>query len=164
MTRQKTTREKGRFKQEIHSALYKNEELRSLLIGDSSKMTNQQKMSEFKRHVKSHLFVDETVTEAESFIFYDVAFPSLKEHTKDCKVIMYVICHRDIMETCQVEGYIGDRVDVLCQMVEDSLLNEANVAGSFGIGNLQLDSVQIYNATRFYGAIMNFSVPSFRWC
>lgn len=164
MAKRKTTRERGRFKQEIHAALYKNEDLRSLLVGNFSNMTKQQMVSEFKRHVKSHLFVDETVTETASFIFYDVAFPSLKEHTKDCKVIMYIICHRDIVENCQVEGYVGDRVDILCQMVEDALLNNEDVVGDFGIGDLQLDNIQIYNATRFYGAILNFSVPAFRWC
>ena len=47
-------------------------------------------------------------------------------------------------------------------MIENTLINDEETSNSFGIGKLNLDSVNIYNATRFYGCIMNFSVPNFR--
>ena len=47
-------------------------------------------------------------------------------------------------------------------MVEDTLINDEEVANSFGIGKLKLDSVDIYNANRFYGCILQFDVPTFR--
>lgn len=160
----KTTRERGQFKLEIQSALYKNENIRELLLGDTSGMKKAEILAAFKNHVKSHLFIDDTITETDTFIFYDVIFPSLKENMKNCKVVMYLICHRDILETYHKDGYVGDRIDILCEMVEDTLLNDNETVNSFGIGELQLESISIYNATRFYGCIMNFSVPNFRWC
>ena len=162
MIKKKTTAERGKFKSEISSALYKNKDILELLLGDTSSMNTRELRDAFKKHVKSHLFIDDTITEAESFIFYDVRFPALHSNIKNCQVVMYVICHRDILETYSKEGYYGDRADILSQMVEDTLLNDEKTVNSFGIGELKLDSVEIYNATRFYGCTMYFSVPNFR--
>ena len=160
----KTMRERGQFKLEIQSALYKSDDIRELLLGDTSGMNKSQILSAFKSHVKSHLFIDDTITETDTFIFYDVIFPSLEEHMKTCKVIMYLICHRDILDNYYKDGYVGNRIDILGEMVEDALLNDPEVVNSFGIGELQLVNTSIYNATRFYGCVLNFSVPNFRWC
>ena len=116
----------------------------------------------FKEQVKSHLFIDDTITDAKTFIFYDIRFPYMRAQTKTCQVIMYVMCHRNILETYTKEGYYGDRVDILSQMIEDTLINDEATANSFGIGSLSLDSIDIYNSLRFYGCIMTFNVPNFR--
>lgn len=162
-TKHKTMRECGEFKQRITSVLYKNKDIVELILGDTSSMKKSEIAINFKKHVKSHLFVDDVITDTGTYIYYDVIFPSLAEHTKKCKVIMYLICHRDALETYQKEGYIGDRIDILSEMVEDSLLNDPDVVDEFGIGDLLLENTAIYNATRFYGRVMNFSVPGFRW-
>ena len=75
---------------------------------------------------------------------------------------MYSICHRDILENYSKDGYFGNRADILSQMIEDALLNDPETVKDFGIGDLVLKSVDIYNATRFYGTIMTFEVPTFR--
>ncbi len=160
--RKKTTSERGKFKEEIHKALYISDDLKELLIGDISGMSASKIQSKFKEHVKSHLFIDDTITETESFIYYDVAFPVLKPNIKQCKVIMYLICHRDILDNYYKEGYYGNRADVLSQMVENALINDKEVANSFGIGEISLDSVDIYNSRNFYGCILTLDVPTFR--
>lgn len=158
----KTTKERGLFKQEISSALLKSDNICEMLIGDTSGLSKTKIMTEFKKHVKSHLFIDDTVMDADMFIYYDVVMPQLRSNTKDCRVVMYLICHRDILDNGYTkDGYYGDRVDILSQMVEETLLDE-KVVNNFGIGELTLDSISVYNATRFYGCIMNFSVPNFR--
>lgn len=158
----KSVKDRGKFKEEIHAALYKNENVRNMLLGDTSGFTKLQLKEEFKKHVKSHLFLDETVLEADMFIYYDIVMPSLRTHTKECRVIMYIICHRDIIENdIYIDGYTGNRVDILSQMVEESLLDE-EVINNFGIGELNLDSIGIYNASRFYGCTMEYVVPNFR--
>lgn len=162
MARAKTTAERGKFKKEIQTALYKNPDIRELLIGDISKMSADDLRKKFKEHVKSHLFIEDTITETSTYIFYDIRMPVLHSTTKDCTVIMYLICHRDILEDYSKEGYYGDRIDILAQMVEDTLLNDEDVSNRFGIGQLKLDSVDIYNAVRFYGCVLTFSVPTFR--
>lgn len=157
-----TTKELGIYKNEITSALYKNNNLREILIGDTSEMSQKDIMKEFKKHVKSHLFIDETILNTDSFIFYDVLAPSLQSNIKQCKVIIYAICHRDIIDSDYIkDGYYGNRADIMEQMIEEALLDE-NVINNFGIGELQLDSISIYNATRFYGRIMEYIVPNFR--
>lgn len=164
MAKRKTTAERGKFKNEIHAALYKSKDIRNLLLGDTSGKSAVQIQKDFKNHVKSHLFIEDTVVDADTFIYYDVIMPRIHSNTKDCKVVMYLISHRDIVDytdDCPVEGYFGNRTDILSQMVEDALLDE-EVINNFGIGELTLDSISIYNATRFYGCIMEYSVPSFR--
>lgn len=161
-TRKKTTAERGKFKQEITSALYKSADIRDLLLGDTSGMSTSDKQKSFRKHVKSHLFIDDTIEETDSFIFYDVRLPDLATQIKDCQVVLYAICHRDILDDYVKEGYFGNRADILSQMIEDCLINDEEVANSFGIGKLSLDSVDLYNATRFYGVVMIFNVPDFR--
>ena len=116
----------------------------------------------FNEHVKSHLFIDDTIEETQSFIFYDVYMPRIGSHRQRCQVILYAICHRSILDGYKMDGFRGNRADILSQMVEDALLNNFDTANSFGIGNLTLDSVDIYNSKRFYGCIMMFSSPDFR--
>lgn len=161
-TRKKTTAERGKFKQEITSALYKSADIRDLLLGDTSGMSTSDKQKSFRKHVKSHLFIDDTIEETDSFIFYDVRLPDLAAQIKDCQVVLYAICHRDILDDYVKEGYFGNRADILSQMIEDCLINDEEVANSLGIGKLSLDSVDLYNATRFYGVVMIFNVPDFR--
>lgn len=158
----KTTAERGRFKEIIHSALFKNKDIRDLLLGDTSELSKAELMSKFKDHVKSHLFVDDVIQETDAFIFYDVSLPILHTNIKTCKILMYLICHRDILENYNAEGYYGNRADILSQMVEDVMINDDEVARDFGIGKLMLESVEIYNSTKFYGCVMTFDVPNFR--
>lgn len=158
----KTTRERAKFKREINKALFQSEDIRDLLFGDTSQMSTDMIRNKFKTRVFSHLFVDETIEDADTFIFYDVIFPNLHEHTKRCQVHMYLICHRDILNTYSRDGYYGDRIDILSEMVEDALINDDNTVVKFGIGNLTLDELMVYNTQRFYGVHLVFSVPSFR--
>lgn len=162
--RQKTTVERGKFKNEIHTALYKSDDIKYILLGDTTGKSASDIRKLFREHVKSHLFIDDTITATESFIFYDVVFPILHPKVKECKVVLYAICHRDILdnEELQIEGYSGNRADILSELIEDCLINNEETADSFGIGKLSLDSVDIFNDKRFYGCIMTFSVPNFR--
>lgn len=162
-SKNKNTAERGKFKQELHSALYKSDEIKELLLGDISDMPTGEVKKQFKERVKSHLFIDDTIKDTGSYIFYDIRMPRLSSNIKDCQVILYAICHRDILDSnYSKDGYFGNRVDVLSQLIEDCLINDESVSENFGIGKLTLDSVDIYNAMRFYGVLMKFSVPNFR--
>ena len=139
--------ELGKFKAKIHAALYKSDNIKELLLGDVSGKTPTELRKLFKEHVKSHLFVDEVITETESYIFYDVTLPSFSETTKMCQVQLYAVCHRDILDDYSKEGFYGNRADV---------------AKSFGIGNLELSHIGIYNGRNVYGHVLQFNVPNFR--
>ena len=84
--------ELGKFKSKIHAALYKSDDIKELLLGDVSGKSTTEMRKLFKEHVKSHLFVDEVITETDSFIFYDVTLPSFGETTKMCQVQLYERC------------------------------------------------------------------------
>lgn len=158
----KDTAERGIFKENIHAALYKSADIKELLLGDLAGEKTSQIMKEFRDHVKSHLFIDDTIEATGSFIYYDVIMPSLRTNTKTCQVTLYAICHRDILDDYSKEGYHGNRADILSQMIEDVLINNEEVNKEFGIGPMNLVSVYPYNSRQMYGVQMTFEVPNFR--
>lgn len=111
--------------------------------------------------MKSHLFIDDTLTEKGTYIFFDIVVQNIASQTKDCKIVMYLVCHRDLLDDFEMEGYYGNRADVLSQMVEGALLNTKN-AKQFGIGDLLLSSIDIYNSSNYYGVQMIFDTECFK--
>ena len=164
MARKKTTAARGLFKEQISKALFKSKDIRDLMFDgeDVNGLNPQQLAVKFKEHVKSHLFIDDTIQEAKTFIFYDVVFPRIESNIKICKVIMYLVCHRSDLDNYTKEGYYGNRADILTQMIENALINDEEVVNSFGIGRLTLESIAPYNSSRFYGCVLTFDVPNFR--
>lgn len=151
------------IKQEINTALFNNEDLRKMVLEQTNADdTLRGQKQAFKKRVFSHLFIDETIEETGTYIFYDVVFPSLHPETKTCQLWMYIICHRTLIDDFSSDKYYGNRIDALMQMVEDSILNDDDVALNFGIGRLSLDSTEVYNSMRMYGYSLVFSVPDFR--
>jgi hypothetical protein len=154
--------ELGKFKSKIHAALYKSDDIKELLLGDVSGKSTTEMRKLFKEHVKSHLFVDEVITETNSFIFYDVTLPSFEETTKMCQIQLYAVCHRDILDNYSKEGFYGNRADILTEMIERALICDEETSESFGIGHLELNHIGVYNGRNVYGHVLQFSVPNFR--
>lgn len=151
-------KDRGQFKSNVKKCLYKNETLRQFLFdGENTTITPRL----FSERVKSHLFVDEILTEKKSYIFFDVVCPQFSTHIKEMKIVMYVICHRAILDDyTQREGYYGNRADALSQAVEEALITDG--AKEFGIGDLQLEGVDCFNGKDYYGTYLSFNVPTFR--
>jgi len=159
MGRKKTTIELGKFKTRINNALLKDENIQEILTGATG--DSREQFEKTKKQIHSHLFIDDTIKDTGTYIFYDVFMPELRSQIKDIKVIMYAICHRDILENYSKENYWGNRTDILAEMIEDAILNPT-VLREFGIGELVLVNIDIYNSTEFYGRILVFTVPNFR--
>ena len=151
-------KDRGQFKFNIKKCLYKNENLRQFLFdGENINITPHL----FSERVKSHLFLDDILTDKKSYIFFDVICPQFTAQIKEIKIVMYVICHRDILDDyTQKDGYYGNRADVLSQAVEEALITDS--AKEFGIGDLQLEGVDLYNGKDYYGTQLIFNVPTFR--
>lgn len=156
-----TTKERGIYKTKISNALLKSDNIKDLILGDTSELSPKELLKKYKEHVKSHLFIDETIKETETYIFYDIIMPKMRPQVKSIQVLIYAICHRDILEKYSKDGYYGNRADILSEMIEETLLDK-DIVKEFGIGDLELDNVDIYNSTTFYGCIMSFSVHNFR--
>ena len=158
----KDTAERGLYKENIHKALYASQEIKELILGDLNGKKTFEIMKEFKDHVKSHLFIDDTIEATGTFIYYEVIMPDLRTNTKTCTITLYAICHRDILDDYVKDGYYGNRADILSQMIEDALINDEEVNKKFGIGPLNLKSVYPYNSRQLYGVQMTFEVKNFR--
>ena len=159
MGRKKTTIELGKFKTRINNALLKDENIQEILTGTTG--NSREQFEKTKKQIHSHLFIDDTIKDTGTYIFYEVFMPELRSQIKNIRVVMYAICHRDILENYSKEGFWGNRTDILAEMIEDAMLNPS-VLREFGIGELVLGNIDIYNSTEFYGRILVFTVPNFR--
>lgn len=159
--RKLTIKELGSYKIRILNALLKSDNIKDLILGDTSDLKPKEIINEFKEHVNSHLFIDDTIKDTSTYVFFDVILPRMRPQVKNVQVLMYAICHRDILENYSKEEYYGNRADILAEMIEETLLDES-IVKEFGIGDLELDNVDIYNTTTFYGRILAFSVNNFR--
>ncbi len=156
-----TTKERGIYKTRIVNALLQSDNIKDIILGDTSGLTQTDILTKFKNHVNSHLFIDETIKDTSTYIFFEVFMPQLRPQVKTTKILMYAICHRDILENYTKEGYFGNRADILSEMIEETLL-DSDIVKKFGIGDISLDNVDIYNSVTFYGCIMTFNVSNFR--
>lgn len=156
-----TIKELGKYKTNISNALLQSDGIRDLIFDGTDNIKPAGLLIEFKNHVKSHLFIDDTIKDTTTYIFFDVTLPRMRPQVKNIQIFIYAICHRDILENYTKEGYFGNRTDILSEMIEETLLNK-KIAKEFGIGDLELDNVDIYNSTTFYGRILSFSVNNFR--
>ena len=162
-----TTKEMGEWKIKIGNALMHSDDLMGLLTGKNvSTFTKVQRATEFKKYVSSHLFINDDALGSvldfkDSRIFFDISIVSTHPQTKTCSIMIVALCHRDILDTYDGNEYLGNRADVMAQMIEEALLDE-KIVKNFGIGDLSLDSVEPYNSTTMYGRILMFSVPNFR--
>ena len=154
-------KERGLFKQRIKNIFFSSNDVMRILVDDYEKLTDKQKKEAFSDSVKSHLFIDNTLTEKGTYIFFDVVIPNFRTQTKECKIVMYLICHRDLLDGFNFKDYSGNRTDILAQVVEECLLNPKNKK-QFGIGNLLLSAVDIYNSNNYYGIQMIFDAECFR--
>lgn len=162
MAKKKKLSERREYKQIVHKALFQNEKLRSILIDGLQGKSAPVQMSQFKKRCLSHMFVDDTELEAGTYIYYDIEFPSLSGQIKECNLILYAICNRKLISDPGISGYSGDRIDYMSELIEESLINNEDIVNQFGIGELKIESVRIYNGTKFYGLHFCFAVPNFR--
>jgi len=162
----KTLLERGIFKQTISSSLFKNQDLLHVICDGNIPESQKEKIEIFKDQVKSHIFIDDTVDEQKTFIFYDVDIQEEygSDTIKNCTVTMYAITHKDMIDNYNVKEnskYVGNRIDILLEIINDILINDKDIANKFGIGELRLASTEVVNLSRFYGSIIKFKVPNF---
>lgn len=159
MIKTKNILELGNVKKNVESMLFKDETVRQLL-GDGENI--QDARSFFREHCKTHLFVDDTLTEKGSFIFFDTSISDINYQTKTTRIHMIVMCHRDLLDVIpSVDGLSGNRADMLAEAVSNTLLSAENT-NQFGIGELSLEDVDIYNSKDYYGRVLIFEVKNFR--
>lgn len=155
-------RQIGDYKSRIISSLYKSVDLKKVLLDNYELDAKTKCTKEFKEHVKSHMFVDGTVTDTASYIFFDVVIPNMRTTTKEVQIIMYVVAHREILdEPVELENVTGNRADILSMLVEDALADK-EVASQFGIGDLTCEEALIYNGKDVYGRQLIFSSVDFK--
>ena len=66
----KSIKECGLFKQNIKNMLFASDDVMRVLVDDFEGLTAKQKREIFLKRVKSHLFIDDTLEEKGTYIFF----------------------------------------------------------------------------------------------
>jgi hypothetical protein len=159
----KGIKDRGLFKINIKKLLFTSDDVMKILLADTedTNMGTAQRKQLFDDHVKSHLFIDDTLSDKGAYIFFDCDIPAFYAQTKKCRIVVYCVCSRDLLDDFKMEGFVGNRADCLSQAIEAALLNPV-AEKEFGIGDLTLEGVDIYNSKEHYGTIMVFETECFR--
>ena len=155
----KTAKQRGEYKSLIQQALFSNNDLVEFITGndDTAPLSAIDKAHLLSKNVKSHLFIDGTLSDIGMYIFFDLITRNVSAQIKDCTIVLYAICHRDALDEHHKDGYSGNSADILSTLIEETLCGNSDL----GIGKISLDSTEIYNAQDYYGCIMTFKVPDF---
>ncbi len=94
-----TSKERGLYKEQIKKALFSSNEICEMLMGDTSSLSNKEKAKIFDYWVKSHLTIEDVLDDEGSCIFFDITTRSISPTIKKDEIIMYVVCHRDILDS-----------------------------------------------------------------
>ena len=68
----KSIKERGLFKQNIKNMLFASDDVMRVIVDDYENLTAKQKREIFLGRVKSHLFIDDTLPDKGTYIFFDV--------------------------------------------------------------------------------------------
>lgn len=149
----------GAYKNKIISTLLNSEEICKVL-SSTDKTENKIDSKQFVySQVFPYLYVDDTQTEVLTYLCIEVDAARFPTATmKDMKIIIWVYCHKECMKYT-ASGYIGNRVDILADMVERQLRD----SDKYGIGKPKLESAtHFYPNKDYYGRQLIFSMPDFK--
>jgi hypothetical protein len=104
-------------------------------------------------------WVDETATEAKTFVCFDVDVLSTTKNVsvKNCNIYFWVFSHQKVAMTSK-----GVRADLIAEQI-DTLLNGSP---DYGFGNVKLESfLRSAPNANFYGRVLKYSVQDWnRFC
>lgn len=148
----------GSYKNKLISAFVNSDEICELLF-NKKPYTEDDVENLVYTQIFPYLYVDETQTEVESYICFEVDIPKIPTGTiKDMKLILWIYSHKNCMKYLK-EGYLGTRVDILVDMVEKQLRD----SDKFGIGKLQLVScTYFFPNDKYYGKQLIYNMPDFK--
>lgn len=161
-------KELGEYKNSLRSIFANDDKICRLLFGEFFKNMECNFDDEFDKYVVQHLYIKDTIKETKSYIMFDTYCPDTYGQTKNMKIVIQAICHKDIVKyDDKPDGYPGLRYDVLAQYIEELLCPADKQARNviikkFGIGSLELKSVDVFLTDKFIGRTLTFSVPDFR--
>lgn len=132
-----------------------------LLNNPSIDMESDEADAVFNENLFDYNYVDGKTQEVKAYICVETEIPRISSRTiKNMAVYVTVVCHKQYMKLNPLvfQGYIGNRRDNLVRYI-DLLLNGNDI---FGIGGLELKSVNTINAPEGYTAReLVYVVPDF---
>lgn len=119
-------------------------------------------------HCKDTPYMDETITDTRSLILMET-YANISTSIIDYTLVIHVVSHRNVIKLEDDEklkwrrkGYVGNRVDIICQAINNALTNK-EIKDTFGIGTMSLDTrvgqMQSFKPnTNFYGRTIVYRV------
>ncbi len=161
-------KELGKYKDYLYSIFTGNDKICGLLLGKNYQINFDNIDLELKKYILPHLYIESTVTETQSYIFFEIHMPRASPSIKTMKIEIQALCHKNIAEYHnKPKGYYGLRYDILSQYIEELMCPKDKQLiiqriKQFGIGRFELISVDLFMSNNFVGHNLTFTVPAFR--
>lgn len=152
-----TLKDIGVYKTKLLSYLIKQQDLTDCM---SLSSTGLNTAGLIYKQVFPYLYIDETQTEVLPYICVEANIDnSANENMKTVELRVWVYANRGCMKLSK-SGYVGTRVDILCDIV-DRTIREVN--NELGIGQPDfIGSDTIFPQKQFYGREMFYRIYDFR--
>lgn len=154
----------GSYKNKISSTLFKNDDIQKLLIGKDYDLLEKKELYKLMgKHILSHEFIDNIIEQAETNIYYDITISAISSTVNSCKLYLYCICDRKILDSIKTYEYkneiiFGNKADILSCVVNDILMSIEDI----GVGGFEFLDSNIINTKECYGRVLVYKVPDFR--
>ena len=161
-------KELGDYKNRLRSIFVNNDNICKLLLGQDYEDADYNLDDELDKYVIPHLYVPDTIATQNSYIMYETYCKGTSGHTKTIQIVIQSICHKEISTYKEKpKGYSGLRYDVLAEFIEELLCpddreEQKKIMKKFGIGSLELKSVDIFLTNDFIGRTLALTVSDFR--
>lgn len=162
-------KEIGYYKVNLSKLFKSSDKINTLLLGKDYTNLSDYK-SQLKKHMFSALYTKGLISDAGTYILYDVDPTYLGSEVGGLAITITMVCNREILDdesdltTELKKNYPGNRIDKFIQVIEELLINNEDNSKSFGIGNLEMGREAILSETNFYGRTLVLNVPDFsRW-
>ncbi len=147
----------GSYKTKLISAFVNSEEILECLFNKQPYTEDDVENLTYSQ-IFPYLYTDETQTETKTYICVDVKPVSKTRTMKNSQLVIWVYCHKDIMEYSK-KGYSGTRVDILADMIERALRD----SNKFGIGKMEFDEAPYFSPhNKYYGRQIFYNVSDFK--
>jgi hypothetical protein len=158
----KNIKDLGTILSKVISAFKHSEEIRDVLFGSQVDESDFDLQRAYEDCIWDCLYVKGIQTEAKTYICADTVAFSIGSNIKTIKLVIQVFCEKSLLKYSK-KGYVGNRPTILAEIIEEILISDENFSRNFGIGKLELNSVDIFtNGENHYGKTMEFIIKNFR--
>lgn len=160
-------KELGKYKEQLLSLFKSDENIRRLLLSQSTSADTGTTETELDAYIVPHLYVKPSEPLTGCYLYFDTAVSGMDGAVKTLQITLQTICSADQLTlTEDIPDTYGLRYDILADYVSSVLCpatkEEArNRLRQFGIGIPSLQKTEHFTEDNMFGHVLIYTLPAF---